>query len=71
MLSSRLYKGIFYEELEESKLIRQNEDTQDISKKIRAFWNPPYSGAQIEIKGKRYTVIDEGILDWIAQHICE
>lgn len=56
-------------ELEESKLIREDESTEDIDRKIRAFWNPPYSGAQIEIKGKRYTVINEDILNWITQNL--
>lgn len=56
-------------ELEQSKLIQPEESIDDIDRKIRAFWNPPYSGAQIEIKGKKYTVVDEGILNWIALHI--
>lgn len=55
--------------LEEGKLIKCGEDTDTIEKKIRAYWNPPYSGAQIEIQGKRYTVIDETILNWIAEKI--
>lgn len=29
-------------ELEESKLIRNDEDNSDIDRKIRAFWNPPH-----------------------------
>ena len=64
-------KGRYYSlrELEQSKLIRPEEKTDDIDRKIRAFWNPPYSGAQIEIKGKKYTLINESILNWIALHI--
>ena len=49
-------------ELNEMKLIKENEDTEQIGRKIIAFWNPPYSGAQIEIGEKRYTVIDQVIL---------
>ncbi len=56
-------------ELEQSKLIQPCESIDDIDRKIRAFWNPPYSGAQVEIKGKKYTVINEEILKWIAQYI--
>ena len=56
-------------ELERNKLICEDESIESIEKKIRAFWNPPYSGAQIEIKGKRYTVINEHILSWIADRI--
>ncbi|MCL2254855.1 MAG: hypothetical protein FWC09_10475 [Lachnospiraceae bacterium] len=34
----------------------------DISLKSRAFWFPPYSGAQIELNGKNYTIVDDFIL---------
>lgn len=56
-------------ELERKKLICEDDSIESIDNKIRAFWNPPYSGAQIEIKGKRYTVINEHILSWIADKI--
>lgn len=54
-------------DLEGRKLIQESDNEEEIDRKIRAFWNPPYSGAQIEIKGKRYTLIDQRILDWIAK----
>ena len=56
-------------DLENSKLIHQDDSVEQINRKIRAFWNPPYSGAQIEIKGKRYTVINEDVLTWIAERM--
>jgi methionyl-tRNA formyltransferase len=34
----------------------------DIALKCHAFWFPPYSGATIEIQGKRYTLVDDLIL---------
>lgn len=55
--------------IEESKLIKDSDREEDISKKIKAFWNPPYNGAQIVIKGKKYTIIDEDILQWISEKI--
>lgn len=55
------------QELEDSKLISQCDNIEDITRKIRAFWNPPHSGAQIEIGGEKYTVINESILNWIAE----
>ena len=58
-------------ELEESKFITPEDTTEIIDRKIRAFWNPPYSGAQVNIAGKNYTVIDQNILDWIARRIDE
>jgi methionyl-tRNA formyltransferase len=64
-------EGNYYSlpDLEECKNIKENESSEDIDRKIRAFWNPPYSGAQIEIKGKKYTIINEEILNWIDQNI--
>ena len=40
----------------------ENETAEQISRKIRAFWFPPYDGANIEIDGKRFTLVDESIL---------
>lgn len=37
-------------------------DNDDIDTKIQAFWYPPYSGAYIEINGKRYTLVNDYIL---------
>lgn len=38
----------------------------DIPRKIRAFWFPPYDGAYILIAGKKYTLVDESILKTLA-----
>jgi len=35
---------------------------EDIDTKIRAFWFPPYEGAFIELKGKKYTLVNNDIL---------
>lgn len=56
-------------ELETSKKILSTDTVEIVDRKIRAFWNPPYSGAQIEIQGKTYTVINEEILRWIADKL--
>lgn len=53
-------------ELNEMKLVNCNENEEQIDRKIRAFWNPPYQGAQIEIGGKKYTVVNDEILRNIA-----
>lgn len=55
--------------LETLKNITDEDTTESIDRKIRAFWNPPYTGAQVSIAGKNYTVIDQNILDWIAKKI--
>lgn len=58
-------------EIENSKEIYLDDDPEEIDRKIRAFWNPPYNGAQITIHGQKYTVINEKILKWIAQKLVD
>lgn len=51
------------QEMEDMKAIDLQKDTREmIDRKIRAFWFPPYDGANITVNGKRYTLIDEKIL---------
>ncbi|MCL6441697.1 MAG: hypothetical protein K6T27_09430 [Thermoleophilum sp.] len=38
----------------------------DIERKIRAFWYPPYPGAVIELEGRRFTLVDEARLRELA-----
>lgn len=38
----------------------------DVARKVRAFFFPPYDGAYLEIDGKRYTLIDATILQTLA-----
>ncbi len=52
-------------EIEEMKRIDPRRD--DIGRKIRAFWFPPYDGAYIEVNGERYTLVDRTILDSLAE----
>jgi len=37
-------------------------ENDDIDLKIRAFWFPPYNGAYVEVKGNKYTLINDFIL---------
>lgn len=41
----------------------------DIDTKIQAFWYPPYGGAYIEINGKRYTLVNQFILENLKSHL--
>ena len=50
-------------EMEELKWIRPGDD---IERKIRAFWFPPYRGAQIEVGGKTFTLVSDELLRSIA-----
>ena len=50
-------------EMEAMKAVDLEHDSAEvISRKIRAFWFPPYDGANITIDGKRFTLVDESIL---------
>ena len=51
-------------ELEEMKLIELGKD--DIARKARAFWFPPYDGAYMKINGQKFTLIDRSILNSLA-----
>ncbi|OSI36269.1 formyltransferase family protein [Neisseria dumasiana] len=50
-------------EMEAMKEIRPGDD---VDRKIRAFWFPPYDGAYIEIDGKKFTLVNRRILEDVA-----
>lgn len=47
------------DQMEEMKLVRPGDD---LERKTRAFWFPPYDGAYIEVGGKRYTLVSRDML---------
>lgn len=57
--------GIYVSRLQ-MEAMKKVYSSDNIDKKIRAFWYPPYSGASISIKGKNYTLVNEFILKQIA-----
>ena len=62
--------GTYYslKDLEKGKYITENDTTEIIQRKIRAYWNPPYSGAKIVLNGCEYTLINDFILKYIDQN---
>jgi methionyl-tRNA formyltransferase len=48
------------------KKVTALDSPEDIDRKIRAFWFPPYSGAQIEHNGASYTIVNDLILKELA-----
>lgn len=73
-ITTKENKGGLYlskEELENLKIIKRKEAKEEIDRKIRAFFFPPYSGAQIEINGSFFTVVNEEILKYIHDLIDE
>jgi methionyl-tRNA formyltransferase len=52
------------EELEELRRVRPGDD---LRRKLRAFWYPPWPGAVVEVDGQRLTLVDERLLGELAQ----
>ena len=46
--------------------MKQILDGDNIEKKIRRLWFPPYDGAYVEINGQKYTLINRQLLEEIA-----
>jgi methionyl-tRNA formyltransferase len=52
------------EELEELRRIGPGDD---LERKLRAFWYPPHPGATLEVDGRQLTVVDQRLLDEVAE----
>jgi methionyl-tRNA formyltransferase len=50
-------------ELEELRVVRPGDD---LDRKLRAFWYPPWPGAVIEVDGRRLTLVDDALLGELA-----
>lgn len=59
------------QEFEAARLVGVNDDTETISKKIRAFWYPPYPGATIHVGDRKYTLISDDLLYALAHRFHE
>lgn len=55
-------EGIYISRRGMEEMKRINKDTDDIDTKIQSFWFPPYTGAYIELNGKKYTLVNDFIL---------
>jgi methionyl-tRNA formyltransferase len=52
---------------EEFEALRRVRPGDDLPRKIRAFWYPPYAGAGVEVDGRDLTLVDEPALAQIAE----
>jgi methionyl-tRNA formyltransferase len=50
-------------EFEGLRVVRPGDD---LSRKLRAFWYPPWPGATIEVDGRRLTLVDDQLLADVA-----
>ena len=55
------------EDFERLRRIGQDDSPEEIKKKIRAFWYPPYMGASIEIGGEEFTLVSREILEELGR----
>ena len=51
-----------YVSQEEFEALRRVGPGDDLERKLRAFWYPPYPGAVIEVDGRELTLVDERLL---------
>lgn len=57
-------------QLENMKLIDPTKDSaEEIDRKVRAFFFPPYSGAKLVVDGKEFTLINQQILNDVHETI--
>lgn len=52
------------EEFEQLRVVKPGDD---LERKLRAFWYPPYPGAVLEVDGRRLTLVDERLLAEVAE----
>jgi methionyl-tRNA formyltransferase len=53
--------------MEEKRILKGTETPEEIDRRIRAFWYPPYPGAAIKINGEEFTLVNQQILEEIAR----
>ena len=51
-------------ELEELRVVRPGDD---LERKLRAFWYPPWPGAVVDVDGRRLTLVDDALLGELAR----
>lgn len=66
---NEVHKGRYINraEFEEMKYILSSDNDEEINRKIRAFWYPPYEGAKVKIGDSYYTIVNESLLHEISK----
>ena len=64
-----LSEGEYYSQkaLDADKTVSLSDKSEDIDRKIKALWYPPYHGANIVIDGKKYSLVNEELLKELAK----
>lgn len=58
--------GGVYVSRPQMEAMKEIQPGDDVPRKIRAFWYPPYDGAYVVIDGNKYTLVDQSILASLA-----
>ena len=54
-------------DLETMRRVPPEDGPEEIERRIRAFWYPPWPGATIERGGRTFSLVDEGLLAEVAR----
>ncbi|MDQ4041398.1 MAG: formyl transferase [Actinomycetota bacterium] len=54
------------EEFEALRRVRPDDTPEQLARRIRAFWYPPYDGATLDVAGRTVTLVDRAILQEAA-----
>lgn len=55
------------EEFESLRVVRPGDPPEETARRVRAFWYPPFEGAVLELDGRRYTLVDDALLDELGR----
>ncbi|WP_216320872.1 formyltransferase family protein [Deinococcus aestuarii] len=67
LLPSESNEGGRYVSRAQMEAMKRVEEGDDVGRKVRAFWFPPYTGAYIEIGGVKYTLVNDAILQSLVE----
>jgi methionyl-tRNA formyltransferase len=56
-----------YVSRDELETLRRIRPGDDVERKLRAFWYPPWPGATLEVGGRELTLVDDGLLGEVAR----
>ena len=59
------------EEFESLRVVRPGDPPEETARRIRAFWYPPFEGAVLELERRRYTLVDQPLLEEIGRRLRE
>ncbi len=56
------------QDFEKLRKVQPSDSLDEINRKIRAFWCPPYQGAYIELHNKEFTLVNDELLERISKN---